>query len=307
MRKGAGMKEAAMNRRDFLKQTGLAGAAAALGIAGRAGGAEKAAPAALPGMPTIKLGSLEVSRLILGSNPFWGFAHKPGNLGEEMKQWYTNERITTCLNDAAEAGITALASPPDPRWCEVFAKYREGGGKLRLWIAQCHGEPEKMIEEIETAAKAGAKAIFIQGHRVEQQFEKGKFDVLQKWVERIKELGLPAGVAAHWPEIHPELQKRKFPLDFCYQCFYNVSRGETYREEERKKAVETLQQLEKPVVAYKILAAGRVPAEEGFEFAFSHLRRKDGVCVGVYTKLAQDQVRQNAALTESLSALQARS
>ena len=62
-----------------------------------------------------------------------------------------------------------------------------------------------------------------------------------------------------------------------------------------------VERLDKPVVAYKILGAGRLPASEGFEYAFNHIQRKDGVCVGVYAREAIDQIRQNATYTEMLT------
>jgi hypothetical protein len=42
-------------------------------------------------------------------------------------------------------------------------------------------------------------------------------------------------------------------------------------------------------------------AAEGFEYAFNHIRRKDGVCVGIYARNAIDQIRQNATYTEMLT------
>jgi len=322
------MSDDSLNRRDFLKRTGrLAAAAGAAGLAGNALGAadakaatgprapaeakpapadpkapaKPADPKASAGMPTVKLGSLEVSRLILGSNPFWGYAHKPGNLGEQMKAYYTDAKITEVLNEAADCGITAVASPPAERWIGVFKRYLDSGGKLKIWIAQPDGPPEQMKDEIATAVKGGAKAVFVQGARVEEQYGQKKLDVLKAWVEHIKNLGAVAGLAAHWPEIHPDLEGRGFPTDFYFQCMFNVSKGELYRLAERTKAVETIRKIEKPVVAYKILGAGRLTAPEGFEYAFNHLRRKDAVCVGVYTKDAVDQIRENATLTEALT------
>lgn len=289
-----------MNRREFMRRSGLLGAAVA---AGGAAGIARAADKAPIRVPTIKIGSLAVSRLILGSNPFWGFSHKSPQLDEEMKQYHTDEVIVRVLDEAAACGVTTVTAPPDQRWLDLWAKYRASGGKLPLWISQCHGPPEHMPEEIDASVKAGAHAVFIQGGRTEEQFGQGKFDTLRAWVDRIKEAGLPAGAAAHWPEVHPELQKRKFPLDFYYQCFYNVSKGDTYRAAEREKAVEVLRSLEKPVIAYKILGAGRLPANEGFEYALAHIRKTDGLCVGIYAKLAIDQVRQNATYTETLSAM----
>jgi len=299
-----------MERRDFLK----AGAALAVGsltggskpISGAASQAPPVRPSSASttkaaALPTVLLGTLEVSRLILGSNPFWGYSHKSPQLDEEMRRHHTDERIMQILDEAADCGLTALASPPDKRWVRLWARYLEKGGRLKTWISQCHGHPEQMLEEIDRSIKAGARAIFIQGARVEEQFGRGNFDVLRSWVEHIKEAGLPAGAAAHWPEIHPELERRKFPTDFFYQCLYNASKSDDYNAAEREKAVATIAQLEKPVIAYKILAAGRLAASEGFEYAFSRIKRKDGVCVGIYAQNAIDQIRQNATYTEMLT------
>jgi hypothetical protein len=289
-----------MKRRDFLRT----GAALALGVTAGAPGPAKGAadrPVQTPALPAVRLGTLEVSRLILGSNPFWGYSHKSAQLDEEMRRHYTDERIMQILDEAADSGLTALASPPDARWVDLWARYLRGGGRLKTWISQCHGNPEQMDEEIDRSVKAGAGAVFIQGARVEEQFGKGNFDLLRSWIERIKEAGLPAGAAAHWPEIHPELERRRFPTDFYYQCLYNVSKGENYNPAERDAAVAVIERLEKPVIAYKILAAGRLSASEGFEFAFNHIARKDGVCVGIYGRKAVDQIRQNATYTETLT------
>jgi hypothetical protein len=290
-----------INRRQFLKASGVAGAAVALGVSVRMGGAEEAAKP----LPTIKLGTLEVSRFLLGSNPFWGYSHKNPKLDEEMKEYHTDERIIQICDEAARCGLTTIASPPDQRWVDLWAKYRAGGGKLSVWVAQCHGEGAMMPEEIDRAIKGGAKAVFIQGHRVEQQFSWNKIDVLRKWLDQIKNAGLPGGFAAHWPNIHLELEKQKFPSDFYFQCCYNLTKpdalGDWCREADRKLAMETIRQIEKPVVAYKILGAARLRAADGFEQAFNAIKRKDGVCVGIWAKEAIEQIRENATLTEMLT------
>jgi hypothetical protein len=295
-----------MKRRDFL-MTGAAFTAAGLGGRGKPLKGASALPGIAPraivagALPTIRLGALEVSRLILGSNPFWGYSHKSAELDEEMRRHYTDERIMQILDEAADCGLTALASPPDERWVKLWARYTGEGGRLKTWISQCHGEPGQMPDEIDRSVKTGAHAIFIQGLRVEEQFGRGRFETLRAWIDRIKGAGLPAGAAAHWPEVHLELQKREFPIDFYYQCFYNVSKGESYGPGEREKAVATIEKLNKPVVAYKILGAGRLTASEGFEYALNHIKRKDGICVGIYAREAIDQIRQNATYTEMLT------
>ena len=289
-----------MRRREFLKSGVVlaAGGTAAFGGSRPTGTGRLDEPA---GLPSVRLGTLEVSRLILGSNPFWGYSHKSAQLDEEMKQHHTDERIVEILDEAAACGLTAVASPPDERWTRLWTRYAAGGGRLKIWISQCHGAPEQMLQEIDRSVRAGAKAVFIQGARVEEQFGKGRFDTLRAWIEHIREAGLPAGAAAHWPEVHPELERRAFPTDFYFQCMYNASKTNDYSPAEREKAAATIAGLSKPVIAYKILAAGRLTAGEGFEYAFNHIKRKDGVCVGIYARNAIDQIRQNATFTEMLT------
>jgi hypothetical protein len=55
-------------------------------------------------------------------------------------------------------------------------------------------------------------------------------------------------------------------------------------------------------VAYKILAAGRLPAEEAFSFAFRHIGPKDGVCVGVFPKNKLDMLAEDVNLAKKMSA-----
>jgi hypothetical protein len=284
-----------LSRRRFLKDTALlAGAIAAMQSADGLA-AQTATP---PPLPTIRLGKVEVSRLILGSNPFFGYAHEEGDFGRQMKEYYTDQRIIEVLDNAAALGVTAVAAPPSTDWIRVFDKYRSAGGKLTTWIAQPHGSAAKMKEEIDSCAKAGAKAAFIQGHRVEEQFEKNTFDVVRGWLEHIKSHGMAAGIAAHRPDIHPAAEKQGFPADFYFQCFFRVDQQpENFAIECRDKAIESIRSITaKPVVAYKVLGAARLPPDEAFAYAFKHLAAKDGVCVGIFNKDKPGMLADDVAL-----------
>jgi hypothetical protein len=284
----------ALSRRDFLKDTALLGAAVAAMHAVDGTAAEPAAAE----LPKLRLGNVEVTRLILGSNPFFGYAHQPGDIGRQMVEYYTDERIMEVMDQAAALGVTTVTAPPDSRWIKLYHKYLEKGGKIRTWLAQAHGDPRKMKEEISRAVKAGAKAVFIQGHRTEDTYAAGKFDQVRSWVEHIKSLGVPAGLAAHRADVHPAAEKAGFPTDFYFQCLY---RPDTYLKEDRDRAVATIREINKPVIAYKILAAGRLPAQEAFEFAFRHIAAKDGVCVGVFPKNKPDMIAEDVGLARKLS------
>jgi hypothetical protein len=282
-----------------MKETAMVGAAAA--AMRSAGGAEGGKQAGAK-LPAIRLGKLKVSRLILGSNPFFGFAHRGGKkLADAMRAYYTDERIMAVLDEAAALGVTAVAAPPYGRWIKLFGQYLEKGGKCRIWIAQPDPDPRQMRRAITASAKGGAKAIFIQGGRADEQFARKGFDTLRGWLDLIHSLGRPAGLASHRPDTHCEYERREMPADFYYQCFFQPVGGQ-YKMPQRDLAVAAIRKIEKkPVIGYKILAAGRIPAKEGFAFAFQHLRPKDGVCVGIYPPENAKMLAQDAALTAKLT------
>jgi len=279
-------------RRDFLKTVGLGAVVAAMRPADCTAGTEK-----LKGeLPNIRLGKLGVSRLILGSNPFFGFDHgNPQASSDEMREYYTEERIMAVMDQAAEHGITAVWTPCYENWVRVWNRYREKGGKLKVWIAQPDRLP--MEREIKIAVKNGSKAIAIQGIRIDDQVRDGNWDVVRGWLELIKSHGLPAGMATHRATTHLEAEERGLPADFYHQCLY---RPDNYIREGLEESLATIEKLPKPVVAYKVLAAGRVLPKDRLPYVFKRLKPKDGICVGVFPK-KRDEIAENSSLTLKLS------
>ena len=280
-------------RRRFLAKTTALGAAAAAAM--RPADGRAAGPDAGP-MPTIRLGGLEVSRLILGSNPFFGFAHgNPQATDDQMRAFYTEERIMAVMDAAADQGITAVWSPPYDHWIGPWKRYRQGGGRLKIWI----GQPDnfdQMAGHITACATHGAKAVCIQGECCGRAIREGRFDLVRGWLKHIKSFNLPAGLASHRPDEILKAEQENLPAEF-----YHLTIGvpDTFRREDREKAVETIRKMAKPVVAFKVLGAGRLKPAEALPL--SRVGRKDGLCVGVLPR-QRDELAENAALVRSLTA-----
>ncbi len=239
-------------------------------------------------LPKIRLGTLEVSRLILGSNPFFGFDHgNPQASAAEMKRWYTPEQIMAVLDRAADHGITAVWTPCYDEWVALWNEYQAKGGKLRIWIAQPDRDP--MEKTIATAIKNGAKAVAIQGVQIDAQVAKGKWDVIRGWLEQIKSAGLPAGMATHGATTHLQAEERGLPTDFYHQTLY---RPDHFVKEGLEESLATIEKLTKPVVAYKALGAGRIAPSETLPYVFRRLKPKDGVCLGMFPK-KRDEIAEN--------------
>ena len=154
-----------------------------------------------------------------------------------------------------------------------------------------------MKQHIAAAAKNGAQAVCIQGIRVDEQMQAKKFEVLRGWLELIKSFGLPAGLATHGVKTHLIAEEKGLPTDFYHQTLY---RPDHYVRAGLEESLATIAQIEKPVVAYKALGAGRFLPQDALPVIFKRLRPKDGICLGMFPK-QKDEIGENAALTRRLS------
>src|SRR5438128_1064619 len=91
-------------RRRFLRQTvGLAAGASVLSeLSPSALGATASAE---PLLPAIKLGPHQVTRLIIGGNPIYGYSHFNRILSRYQTDWHTPERVVELIKHAEAKGI----------------------------------------------------------------------------------------------------------------------------------------------------------------------------------------------------------
>jgi hypothetical protein len=280
-----------MQRRTFLKNVGVVGAAVA--AARCIAPAMAAAPPAAE-MPMIEIGKLKISRVFLGSNPFFGFSHgNPQASAKEMRAWYTPERVMAVLDEAADLGINAVWTPCYEHWVRIWNDYRDKGGRLKNWIAQPDRRP--MEKEIMTAIKNGSTAVCIQGCNIDDEVHKGHWDVVRGWLELVKSHGLPAGMATHRATTHLEAEEKDLPTDFYHQTMY---RPDNYVRAGLEESLNAIAKLKKPVVGYKVLGAGRVRPSDTLPYVFRRLKPKDGICVGVFPAKNTREIAENVALTK---------
>jgi hypothetical protein len=287
------------SRRGFLKSTMAAGAALAAGRA--AMGAETVAAAAgkragfKPKLvvPTVKIGPVEISRIILGANPFYGNSHG-GPQGAGMREWYTDDRVKAVMDEAAEWGITSVWSMPYPRWIKLWKEYKDNGGKLPGWIGQPDaGGEDGMKKHIQACIDNGASAVCIQGIQCDNMMRHKRYDGLKAWLGQIKDAGLPAGMASHHPFTHLQAEEEKLPTDFYHQC---LGVPENYTGKFREEPLETMRKIAKPMMGYKVLGAGRLKPSEAIPHVIKNIKPIDGIVVGVYPNKNPNEIRENVEI-----------
>jgi len=91
-----------------------------------------ARPAAPVQVPKMKFSDTEISRMVLGVNPFCGYAHYNNNFSGAMKDWYTPERVCAVMHDAARYGINAFNYVALERLPQDWLRFVAEGGKMHL-------------------------------------------------------------------------------------------------------------------------------------------------------------------------------
>lgn len=251
-------------------------------------------------LPRVRIGSLEISRLLVGGNPFSGISHQSPERDRQMMDYYTAECIKQTLRECEAVGINSAILRADAHIWRLLREYWNEGGRIQ-WIAQTAPEYGDQYANIDRAVAHGASAVFLQGLVTERLYTEGRMDGIADLVAHIRRCGLPAGVAAHAPEVHLAVRDAGIPVDFHMVCFYDcgsvhVDRGEQFDPADPPRAVAAIQAISRPCIAYKVLAAGRVPAREALPYAFAHIKPTDAVVVGVYTRDDPGMVQENAAL-----------
>lgn len=141
---------------------------------------------------------------------------------------------------------------------------------------------------------------------MDHRFAQGRIDDVPDALARIRSLGMLAGIAGHDPELFRWAEKT-LDLDYYLCSYYNpqprVARpdhvpeeSERFRKEDREEMAALIRTLSRPVIHYKILAAGRNSPREAFDFAARTMRPGDAVCVGVYPRDYPGMLREDVDL-----------
>lgn len=264
-----------------------------------------------PSLPTVKLGKHDVTKLILGANPFYGYSHFSKLYDRHMVEWSTQENVCRTLRRCEECGINTWQLSHNDRSISDIRRHREEGGKLQ-WILTTSGKMVNSPELTRELAKLGPIAIIHQGVTADKRWAAGEKDKIRDYLKLVRDTGVLAGLATHNPVLIDSVEGAGWDLDFFMGCFYKYNRtpeelktalgqmtvGETYLAEDPARMCRTIRQSKKPCLGFKILAAGRIESavavDNAFQFAFDNIKPQDPVVVGMYPRYT-DQVGENCA------------
>ncbi len=271
-------------------------------------------------LPKVKLGTYEITRLIIGSNPFNGYSYSLPSLSRHMKEWATPENICKVLRMAEENGINTYQFSYHLQAMSDLRMHRDQGGKLQ-WILLGGGAMSEDLTLITETAKLGPLGIVHHGGVTDRRFRDGQHAKVQEFLKRVRDAGVLVGMSSHRPQNIEYAEEHNWDIDFYMTCFHQLSRpkeelkailgnelpiGQTvFLEGDPARMCKVIRATKKTCLAYKILGAGRSAEtkedlQAAFRFAFDQIKPQDAVIVGMYPRF-KDEVRENADLVRSLA------
>jgi hypothetical protein len=295
--------QSSLGRRSFVTRV-AAGALAA-------SSASRAAEA----LPIISLGKFKVTRLIAGYNPIGGYSHSVPKLSALMRDWFTPARTLEYVRRCEANGINTWQASIDPKVFDALRAAWDGGSKMQ-WICLM---PDVAPEQWKQIVALKPIAVVHHGENTDRAFRAGEESKVRDFVKKAHDFGLMAGISSHSPLNIAKVDDSGWEQDFYMTCFHNIRRDqdqvkaglgdlpidELYLQGDPGRMVRVIRKVERPCLAFKILAAGRMcnsraTIEGAFQFALSNIKKTDAVIVGMFPILT-DEIGENASIARKFA------
>jgi len=270
-------------------------------------------------MPVGKIGNLTVGRLISGSNLISMNMHARDldYVTSLAAHYNTEERVLLTLKKCEEHGInTIVLKNHNFKRFRLSRYWDEWGGKMQ-WLADVITTDIDQYERLLVEhLELGAAAAYLWGGASDTWYYQKKQDNIIKAFEIMKKYDIPVGICAHRLEPIAFSEKEGLVPDFYMITLHhdrywsahpraNRRFMEMYEKEsdahaqyhdnmfchDPEETIAFMQNVKVPWIAFKVLAAGAIGAEDGLKYAFAS--GADFVCLGMF----DFQIEQDVELT----------
>jgi hypothetical protein len=275
-------------------------------------------------LPCGKIADVTLSRLFIGGNLIGGWAHSRDLMyaSKLFTSYNTEAKVFETLDLAKACGINTIQL--DPKCWPVVTKYNQSrADKIQTMVCvPLIADKTKMNDQIKSQVDLGATLIYSHGGVTDSHMMNGGgTDVIAQMVELIKAQGVPAGVGGHSLNMPMACERDHVDPDFYVKTFH-MDRYWSATPDERREEYDWMRRhssdhdanndnmwcnnpdetsafmetVEKPWVAFKVMAAGAINPRAAFPYAYRH--GADFVIAGMFdfqvemdVKIAIDAVR----------------
>ena len=230
-------------------------------------------------MPTGTIAGMTISRMILGGNLFTYVAHARDlrYVSNLAARYNTPQKIHETMRLAEEYGINTVCIHAGPGVVSCLKEYKKRGGTIQSIVcptAPIKEDLEDFTESCRLCIDAGVEALYLWGVFGDQLFEQP--DLFKRAVNTMLSFGVPVGVAAHNLAVVEFCERERIRNDFYLKTFHhrnypsaNLNYDSSWCDNPEKH-VEVFSKVEKPWIAYKVMAAGAIPPRDALNYTFTN-------------------------------------
>lgn len=254
-------------------------------------------------MKQVTIGNRSFSKVLCGTNAFWGHSHFSEARSTEYLRHFDDETIERTIQHSVNLGVNAVESCANERVVSILSRVRERNP------APIHFVGSTRIDETSELKSHQQKLSFLIQNRtdicvvhaqyVDRPNQGDSIGGLEEMIAKIHAAGLLAGISTHRVATIELCENRKYGIDtylFPLNLFGFVYPGYKGRETVQER-VNIVRAVAKPFILIKALAAGRIPPSEGLPFIAASAKANDLISLGFGT---EDEVTESLKLVETL-------
>ena len=254
-------------------------------------------------MKQVTIGNRSFSKVLCGTNAFWGHSHFSEARSAEYRRYFDDETIERTIRHSVNLGVNAVESSANERIVSILSRVR------KRHPAPIHFVGSTRMDETSELKSHQQKLSFLIQNRtdicvvhaqyVDRPNKADSIRGLEEMIDQIHAAGLLAGISTHQVATIELCENRNYRID-TYLFPLNLS-GFVYPgyqgRETVQERVNIVRAVAKPFILLKALAAGRIPPSEGLPFIAANAKANDLISLGFGT---EDEATESLKLVEAL-------
>lgn len=254
-------------------------------------------------MKQVRIGNRTFSKVICGTNPFYGHSHFSEARNAEYLGRFDDQTIERMIQQCLRRGVNAVESPANQRIVSILSRLRDGEPQPIHFVGTTR------IDETSDRTSHQRKLSFLIENRaaicvvhaqyVDRPRRADSLEGLERLLEEIHEAGLVAGISTHRVRTIELCETRGYGID-AYMFPLNLA-GFVYPgyegNESVQERVDVVRGVAKPFILIKTLGAGRIPPKEGLQFLAENAKPHDLISLGL---ASEQEIDESLGLIETM-------
>jgi len=222
------------------------------------------------GFPTFEVEDVAIPKVLVGINPFLGYSHFSEAKSNYFKRVFKDAAaISDVIIKATEFDVTGIYTPADEKIAEALKQVEKKTGIKMTVVGTTYYtfDLAKIEKEVALLKSMGARICLLHGNAVDDLLNTVERIIAsaEEMLGLIRDEGMVPGIACHDARAILYSEERSydskvFATPVNKTGFWMNHEGLTLR---------IIEKIEKPVIALKPFASGRIQPEEGLEFTLS--------------------------------------